>query len=150
MRQGNGLAQFGHCFFDSFNAGPEFLGRRLDRLMLHPPDWFEGGRVVREAGDEVPVDVGELVAEEFVVDLPGLIDLAKSFGDQVHFFHQLHPLRGGQLEEFCCMAFEDDDCPAGKELIVMEIGFGQSEVGDGMVGARPGALAGFARRVGHG
>ena len=45
--------------------------------MLHPPYWFVGGRVIGESGNEMPVDVGELVAEEFVVDLPGLIDLGK-------------------------------------------------------------------------
>jgi len=45
--------------------------------MLHPPHWFKGGWVVGESGNEMPVDVGELVAEEFVVDLPGRIDLGE-------------------------------------------------------------------------
>jgi len=43
--------------------------------MLYPPHWFEGGRVAGQPGNDMPVDVGELVAEEFVVDLSGLIDL---------------------------------------------------------------------------
>ena len=43
--------------------------------MLYPPHWFEGGRVAGQSGNDMPVDVGELVAEEFVVDLSGLIDL---------------------------------------------------------------------------
>jgi hypothetical protein len=42
------------------------------------------------------------------------------------------------------MMFEYHDSPAGKELIVVEIGARQSEVGDEMVGSRPTALAGFA------
>ena len=72
MRRGNGLAQFGHRFFDLFNAGLALLGWRVDRLMLHPPDRFQGGRVGREAGDEMPVDMGELVAQQLVVDLSGI------------------------------------------------------------------------------
>ncbi len=55
--------------------------------MLHPPDWFEGGRVTGQSGNHMPVDVGELVAEELIVDLLDLIDLRDNLGDQVHFFH---------------------------------------------------------------
>jgi hypothetical protein len=29
----------------------------------------------------MPVDMGELVAEEFIVDLPGFIDLRDNFGN---------------------------------------------------------------------
>ena len=65
--------------------------------MLHPPHWFEGGRVAGQSGNHMPVDVGELVAEEFIVDLPDLIDLRDNLGDQVHFFHQLNPFRGSQM-----------------------------------------------------
>ncbi len=48
------------------------------------------------------------------------------------------------------MAFEDDDGPARKELILMQIGLGEAEIRDEIVFSGPGALAGFARRVGHG
>ena len=71
----------------------------------------------------MPVNVRELVAEEFVVDLPGLIDLGKGLGDEVYLLHQLNPFRGSQMEQLCCVAFEDDDGPAGKELVVVQIGF---------------------------
>jgi hypothetical protein len=70
--------------------------------------------------------MGELVAEEFVVDLPGLIDLAKSFGHQAHFLHQLNPFRGSQVKELCRVTFEDDDGPAREELILMQIGLGEA------------------------
>ena len=43
--------------------------------MLHLPHWLEGGRVASQTGNHMPVYMGELVAKEFVVDLPGLIDL---------------------------------------------------------------------------
>jgi hypothetical protein len=44
-------------------------------LMLHPPHWFEGAWVAGQTRNHMPVDVWELVAKEFVVDLLGLIDL---------------------------------------------------------------------------
>ena len=53
--------------------------------MLHTPDRFERGRVVREAGNKVPMDVGKLVAKQFVVDLAGLVDLAERIRYQIHF-----------------------------------------------------------------
>jgi len=118
--------------------------------MLYPPHWFEGGVVSGQSGNHMPVDVGELVAEEFVVDLPGLIDLCDNLGDQVHFFHQLNPFRGSQMKQFCRVAFEDDDGPAGEELILMQIGLREAKIRNEMVFFRPTALAGFACRIGHG
>ena len=118
--------------------------------MLHPPHWFEGGWVVGQSGNYMPVDVRELVAEEFVVDLSGLIDSGKGFGDEVYFLHQLNPFRGSQMKQLCRVAFEDDDGPTGEELIVVTLGFRQSEGDDEMVGTGPGARAGFARGIGHG
>ena len=70
----------------------------------------------------MPVNVGELVAKEFVIDLLGFIDLGKSFGDEIHFLHQLNPFRGSQMKQLCRVALEDDDGPAGEVLIVMKIG----------------------------
>ena len=118
--------------------------------MLHPPHWFEGGWVAGQSGNHMPVDVGELVAEEFIVDLPGLIDLGKGFGDQVHFLHQLNPFRGSQMKQFRRVAFEDDDGPAWEELILAQIGLGEAEVCDEMIFFRPAALAGATRILRHG
>ena len=118
--------------------------------MLYPPHWLKRGRVVGQSGNHMPVDVGELVAEEFIVDLPGLIDLRKGFGDQVHFLHQLNPFRGSQMKQLCRVAFEDDDGPAGEELILMQVGLGEAEVSDEMVFFRPAALADFASWIRHG
>jgi len=118
--------------------------------MLYPPHWFEGGRVASQSRYDMPMDVGELVAEEFIVDLPGIIDLGQGFGDQVHFLHQLNPFCGSQMKQLCRVTFEDDDGPAGEELIVVKIGLRQAKVGDEMVFLGPGALAGLARGVAHG
>ena len=54
------------------------------------------------------------------------------------------------MKQLCRVAFEEDDGPAGEELIVMEIGPGEAEVSDEMVFFGPAALAGFARGVRHG
>ena len=62
--------------------------------MLHPPHWFERGPLAGQSGNDMPVDMGELVTKEFVIDLFGLIDLGDIFGDQVDFFHQLNPFCG--------------------------------------------------------
>ena len=118
--------------------------------MLHPPHWFEGGRVIGQSGNHMPVDVGELVAEEFIVDLPDLIDLRDNLGDQVHFFHQLNPFCGSQMKHLCRVAFEDDDGPAGKELIVVEVGLGEAQIRDEMVFSWPAALASATRNIHHG
>ena len=112
--------------------------------MLYPPHWFEGGWVTGQSGNHMPVDVRQLVAEEFIVDLLGLIDLDQGFGDYVHFLHQLNPFSGSQMKQLCRVAFEEDDGPAGEELILMQIGLGEAEVGDEMVFLRPATLAGVA------
>jgi len=70
----------------------------------------------------MPVDMGELVAEEFVIDLPGLIDLGKGLGDEAHFLHQLNPFCGRQMKQFYRVTLEDDHGPAGKELVIVKIG----------------------------
>ena len=118
--------------------------------MLHPPHWFERGLVAGQSGNDMPVDMGELVTEEFVIDLLGLIDLSDNLGDQVHFFHQLNPFCESEMKHLCRVAFEDDDGPAGEELIVVQIGFGEAEISDEMVFLRPAALAGATGTIRHG
>ncbi len=117
--------------------------------MLHSPDWFKRGRVCGQSWNNMPVDVGELVAEEFVIDLLGLIDLGEDFGDAADILHQQNPFRGSQMKQFCRVALEDDDGPAWEELIVMQIGLGEAQIRDEMVFSRPAALAGLARGICH-
>ncbi len=68
-------------FLDQLNLFLQVWGRQSYRLVLHQPDRFEGGRVVGQPGNHMPVDVGELVAEEFVVHLLGVTDLCQDLGD---------------------------------------------------------------------
>ena len=118
--------------------------------MVHPPDRFQGIRVGRQAGDEMPVDMRQLIAQQFVIDFPGAKDLCERFGHERDLFHQLNALGRRQVKQFGGVAPEDDDRPAGKELVFVQVGLGQPQVGDEVVGARPGALTGFAGRLGHG
>lgn len=97
----------------------------------------------------MPVNMGELVAEEFVIDLLGPIDLGENLGDTADVLHQQNPFRGGQMKQLCLMAFENDNDPAGEELIVMQIDFGEVEVGDEMGFLGPAALASLTARIHH-
>ena len=107
----NGLLQ-------ALDSALEIEPRIEQGLMLHPPHWFEGSRVAGQTGNHMPVYMRELVAKEFVIDFFGFIDLDQSFGHQAHFFHQLNPFCGGQIKQLRRVAFEHDDGPTGKELIV--------------------------------
>jgi hypothetical protein len=98
----------------------------------------------------MPVNVGKLIAEEFIVHLLRVIDLGQGLGDPTDFFHQLNPFRRSQMKQLRGVAFEDDDGPAGKELILMQIGLGEAEVCNEMICIRPAALAGLARKICHG
>ena len=139
----NGLLQ-------ALNRALEIRIRKEQGLMLHPPHRLKGGRVASEPGDYVPVDVGELVAEEFIIDLLRIEDLSQSLCHEIDLFHQLNPLRGSQMKQFCRVAFEQDDGPSWEELIVVQIGLGKAQIGDEMVCLRPTPLTGLAGRVVHG
>lgn len=97
----------------------------------------------------MPMDVGELVAEEFVIDLLGLIDFGENAGNATDVLHQQSPFRGGQMKQLCRMAFKDDDGPAGEKLIFMQIDFGEVKVGDEMGFGGPAALASFTSGIYH-
>ena len=98
----------------------------------------------------MPVDVGQLVTEEFVIDLLSFKDLGEDFGDTTDFLHQQNPFRGSQLKQLCRMALEDNNGPAWEELIVMQIGPGEAHVRDEMVFSWPAALACLACWILHG
>jgi hypothetical protein len=130
----------------------EILSESLweSHVVRDAPHWFERCRVVRESWNDMPVDVGELVAEEFIVDLPGVENLRECFRKEIDLLHQLNPLRRSQMKQLCRVAFEQDDGPAWKELVVVQIGLGEAEVGNEMVFFGPAALASFASWIFHG
>ncbi len=89
----------------------------------------------------MPMDMGKLVPEKFVVDLLRLVDLGRDVGHSVDLLDQLKTFGGCKLEQFSGMALEDHNGPAWEELIVVEIDLRQSEVCDEMVLSRPRSLA---------
>lgn len=56
---------------DSFLKG---RSRQKMGLMWYPPDWFQGSWIAREPGNDMPMNMGKLVAKEFIVDLFDLVD----------------------------------------------------------------------------
>ena len=70
-----GSVRVGYRALNKLNVPLEFGVRGADRLVRHPPHRFQRGRIVRQTWNDVPVDVRELVAEEFVVDFFGVIGL---------------------------------------------------------------------------
>ena len=139
-----------NSLLQTLSRAPEIGSGMEQGLVLYPPHRFEGGRVAGQPGNHMPVDVGKLIAEEFIIDFPGVINLSDNLGHQVHFFHQLNAFCWSQMKQLCCMALEHDDGPPGKELIVVQIGLGEAEVGNKMVGTRPGSCADLTGRVCHG
>ena len=139
-----------HGFPNALDVIPELGVVESDCLMGYPPDRFERRGVGGEARDDVPVYVRQLVTEEFVIDLLGPIGLGERLGDLVHVFHQLHPFCRRQVKEFRCVTLEDENGPAGEELIVMEVGCRNTEIRDDMIGSGPGLCAGLAGRISHG
>ena len=101
--------------------------------MRHFPHGLLRGRVVGQARDDMPVNMRELVAEEFIVDLVGVVDVGKGLGHSIYFFDQLRSFVRRELKQFRGMALQDNDRPPGEKLVLMEIGFGESKVLDEMV-----------------
>ncbi len=118
--------------------------------MPYLPYRLQRGWIGGETWNDVPVNVGELVAEEFVVDLSCVVGLRDGPGDQVHFLHQLNPFCRRQVKEFRRVTLKDHHRPARKKLIVVEIDFRQPEIDNEVVGARPGPCAGMTPGIGHG
>ena len=91
--------------------------------MLHPPH-VQGGRVAGRRGITCQW-MWELVAEEFIVDLLASRP-AQGFWRQFTS-PALNPFRGSQMKQFCRVAVEYDDGPAGEELIALCVGLGEAE-----------------------
>ena len=94
------------------------------------PDGEFGGGVALVAGDDVPVDVGGLVAEAFVVDAEGAEDFADGVGCSRGVLEDAGLLGDGEVGEVLVVVFEDEDAPAGAALVVAKEGDGFGEFGD--------------------
>jgi hypothetical protein len=66
--------------------------------MRYPPYRFQRGRIVCQTRNDMPMDMRELVPEEFVVDFLSLVDLGYSLGHSADLFNQLKAFGGCKLE----------------------------------------------------
>jgi len=119
-------------------------------LMPYPPHRFQRGRIGGQTGNDVPMDMRNLVAEEFVIDLAGFIGPRKDLGDESDFFYQLDPLCPGQVKQFRRVALKDQNRPAGEKLIVVEKDPRKPQIDDKVVGTGPDPRAGKTRGIAHG
>lgn len=119
-------------------------------LMGNRPHRLKRSRVLLLPWNQMPMDMGQLVTEQFIIHLYGLPFHGKTTGYHGDFFNQVTAVGAREVEEFCNMLFQDQHGPAGKVLVVMEIGSSETAVGYEMVLARPRADTSLAGRAGHG
>ena len=93
-------------------------------MVSNAPDRLQRCGIRRKAGDEVPVNMRKLVAEQAIIHFLGVKYLRQDFRQPAHFLHKLYPLGGGQMKQFRGMAFKDQNRPSGEKLIVVEVGHG--------------------------
>lgn len=99
--------------------------------------------------DEMPVDMGKLVAQQLVVDLVGSVLLRKHLAHRRDLFDEAAPFLLGQEKQFGRMTLEHEHRPALEKLVFMEVSDGQPAVRDTQMRGRPGAQAGGAVRLVH-
>lgn len=80
------------------------------------PSCLEMVRIVLLPGEEMPVHVGHLVAEELVVHLAGLDDGIDRLGHRGDFVHDGMTLFGSKIEQLSDMPFSIDDAVTLVEL----------------------------------
>ncbi len=68
--------------------------------MSYQPDWFEGSGLGGKTRDDMPMDVGKLVAEELIIHLYRLKDLGEGFRDSTYFLYHLTSFCRCQLKQF--------------------------------------------------
>jgi hypothetical protein len=76
----------------------KLCSRQMKGTVSYSPYWFQRGGIVRETGNDMPMDMREFVPEEFVVDFLSLVDLGYSLGHSADLFNQLKAFGGCKLE----------------------------------------------------
>ena len=127
------------------------LGReQRGRLVLHAPHRPARLGIAGEARDQVPVDVGDLIAEQLVVHLHRLIDLCEGVRHATDVLDHPGALRRRQVVELGGVAPQDHEHPPGKELIRVQVCPARVEVGDEEIALARDALAELAGGRAHG
>src|SRR5262249_23528355 len=86
---------------------------------------------------EMPVDVRDLIAEQFVIHLVGVEHAGQGLRDVRDLLNEGRPLARRQGEQFGGVALQHEYRPARKKLVVVEVRNGFAEVGDPLLGAGP-------------
>lgn len=66
--------------------------------MRHPPYRFQWSRIIRQTGNDMPMDMGQLVPKEFVIHLLRSVDFGRDVRHSVDRFDQLAAFGGRKLE----------------------------------------------------
>ena len=135
---------------ETVHNGGEGIRTKPDWIMRNTPHRLEWSRVLRQARNQVPMDVWQLIAEQFIVDLHRVPFLGEQGGHLGDFFDETAAFLAREMKEFGRVALQDEHRPAGKELVVVQIGVGETAIGDEMILARPGADTRLAGMVAHG
>lgn len=120
------------------------------RPVRDAPHRFEWGGISDQTWDQVPVNMGNLVAQEFVIDLPCAERIRQHLCDACHFFDQSPSLLRRKLKELGRVVIQHQDGPTREKLVVMQISCREPAVGDLMLPRRPGSGAHLARWIAHG
>lgn len=123
---------------------------KSNRFVCNTPHRFERRGIPRKARNQMPMDMRELVTEQFIIDLHRLPLLREQGRDPGHFIYEPTAFVAREVEEFRGVAFQDEHGPAWEELIVMQVGPGESAIGDELFPAGPGADTGLADWGAHG
>ena len=112
--------------------------------MSNPPHRFKRCGILCEPGDKVPMDMGQLVPQQFIIDFDRSEFFRKMAGHRGDFLNEASPLILRQLKELSGMPFEHQHGPSGEKLILMELSHRLAAIRNEMVVPRPLAGAGFA------
>jgi hypothetical protein len=91
-----------------------------DRIMGLAPDGAGPERVDSKTGDQVPVHMGDHVAQQFIVHFNRFEKVVKGGCHHRDFFHHVLPYLPVQVEEFGYMVLGDNEGVAGEKLVAVE------------------------------
>ncbi len=87
--------------------------------MCDPPHRLKGRRVLRQPWNDVPMDMGELIAEQFVIDFDRLPFSGEEVGHSGDFVDHAAAVVAREVEEFSRVTFQHQHRPAGEELVIV-------------------------------
>ena len=127
----------GEMLLDVGGSLAKLVGWKVLRVVLDRPYCLARRRVIGESWDDMPVNVRELVAQQFVVDLDGVEHDDQRARDFRHLFDELNAFFPCQIEQLGRVPLEHQHGPSGEKLIVVEVRDRESQLGDLVILGRP-------------